>query len=69
MDVKGFIQLAVDAVPILIQAEQSTVPIVESLYAVWKSGADPTDADVAALQAIYDSQSAIIDAPIPGEEP
>lgn len=52
----------------LAAAGAQIAPLVEALYASWKTGNDPTDEDWAALYAIRDAQSADIQAPIPGEE-
>lgn len=51
----------------IAQAGAQIEPLVEALWASWKTGNDPTDADWQALYAIRDAQSADIQAPIPGE--
>lgn len=64
----AFIQAALELAPVLIQAGQSVTPLAERLYALWQSGEDPTQEDWQALTALEDAQTAVIDAPIPGED-
>lgn len=63
----AFITLFLKLLPALIASAEEIYPLISRVYELWSTGGQPTDADWQTLRDLEARQTAVIQAPIPGD--